>query len=486
MTVFEFNQETEALLRSKGLRCICQLCDCGLPHKHQGCRRLYPKHTKSNNDRNNIAMKSDYQSRFGETHSYIDPPKPIRPIEKPRNPNPPPMDLRTENKMAFRDFGTIEKSKPCKLQHQIEKLNSGQFEGKSVYEESYPGHQPQRTGLVRPQTVIKQEGLKRSFETEYNKGYSRKETTPQKPFFEKPTEANSLLYPGTMPVAQKSLKNSVHDGRVGMKAETCFPHKSSVQLGNDDEFDYSTTKSIQFQKYDDVTPVKSKKPVGMLKPRGKFNGKSSNSTEFQYDEVEATKARGQLCTEYPSLIKLSMDAPSNFNTVTSMSYNNWNAENFKKEKTINKNQSRYTPPKEKFQAHTQNQADFQNFGLPQRMVPYKPVLNRKSSAKIEGKSSYGQQFPNHGNISRVLYGDQHEDNLQLPPKDRKLESSTVMRNDYKNNKNVEKCKPFKPLMNSNVNGGEFHSATEYKSSFKLNAKQECIFPNFLVNNQMNY
>ena len=58
-------------------------------------------------------MQTDYQARFGEFHS-IAPTEAIRPIQKARNPNPPPMDCRTEQKLAYKHF-KAEKLKPCKV-----------------------------------------------------------------------------------------------------------------------------------------------------------------------------------------------------------------------------------------------------------------------------------------------------------------------------------------------------------------------------------
>ena len=58
-------------------------------------------------------MESDYQARFGTFHS-IAAPEAIRPILKARNPNPPPMDGRTEHQMAYIAFKS-EKLKPCKV-----------------------------------------------------------------------------------------------------------------------------------------------------------------------------------------------------------------------------------------------------------------------------------------------------------------------------------------------------------------------------------
>ena len=56
---------------------------------------------------------------------------------------------------------------------------------------------------------------------------------------------------------------------------------------------------------------------------GKFESATQNCVDYSFDEEEAAKGLGQLLRGHPSLIKKSMDAPKDFNTVTGTSYNNW-------------------------------------------------------------------------------------------------------------------------------------------------------------------
>jgi len=83
------------------------------PHRHQGCRKVLP--TVSLSLRNGKqSMVSDYQSKFGQVH-WVQPVEPIRPAQKPRDPNPPPMDLRTENQLSFKTFQNVDRMQPCKV-----------------------------------------------------------------------------------------------------------------------------------------------------------------------------------------------------------------------------------------------------------------------------------------------------------------------------------------------------------------------------------
>lgn len=59
-------------------------------------------------------MVSDYKSKFGNFHA-VAPVEAIRPMQRPLDPKPPPMDLRTENQMAYKAFENFERMKPCKV-----------------------------------------------------------------------------------------------------------------------------------------------------------------------------------------------------------------------------------------------------------------------------------------------------------------------------------------------------------------------------------
>ena len=357
-------------------------------------------------------------------------------------------------------------------------MTSGTFHGETVYKESYVGHIPQQVILQRPKTVFKPENNTFSAETEYSKGFPKKEKIYQPAYNEKPSRTYDLLYPDKDTIPKMSVKNIVHNGRKGERSEICMPKNSKVNIGTEGEFDHSTTNGVQFKQYDIPERTKSMKPGHKIVQREKFASISQNRVDFQYDETEAANSRAKKCEEYPSLIKLSMDAPTNFNTVTSMSYNNWQSENFKKSTISAKPSARYTPPKQKFEVVSQSHSDYKNYGVKRRVGLIHPPEQRISSAKISGESSYNTHFKNHGIIERKLYGDQHEDNIHLPPSCKKFEASTVMKSDF-GKKNVKKqamCKPSYSLQNA----GEFNTATEYNETFKPMAFQPCTFTKFMA------
>ena len=63
-------------------------------------------------------METDYQARFA-AYDGISPREAIIPMERPRDPNPPPMDFRTENKMAYKTFSAPAKVRPSKVNKYI-------------------------------------------------------------------------------------------------------------------------------------------------------------------------------------------------------------------------------------------------------------------------------------------------------------------------------------------------------------------------------
>ncbi|XP_057293464.1 stabilizer of axonemal microtubules 2-like [Hydractinia symbiolongicarpus] len=476
MAKFEWDKETIELLREKGLRCICQLCDCGRPHRHPYCRKQYPNVTYSFQQNRNNNMETSYQSRFNDFHN-IDPPKSMKPVEKQRDPNPPPMDFRTENKMAFKPHNATGKEKPCKLEAELAKLNAGNFDGNTVYNETYIGHQPVHVNPLRPKTVFKPEKGHFATETEYSKGYQKKIKIPQQSFREKPASTYGLLYPDPKPTAKNSVKNSIHDGRTGPRAELCAVKESNVHLGLDDDFNHITTNSLQFQKYDNIGKLKSMKPTQPIKPRTKFTAISQSKVDYGYDENDALKARAEKCQEYPSLLRLSMDEPADFRTVNRTSYNSWKPEDFNS--VVTKASNTYVPPTEQFDGISQTKADFKSYGIKPRVGMLRPIEARKSSGKMVDKSSYTLQYPHHGNVERKIYGDQHEDNLYLPPKSAKFDDATVMRSDF-TKRSAEKQKAFKPEYTLQNYGGEFSTETEYRKKYQKKEFEPCAFSKFLA------
>lgn len=65
-------------------------------------------------DKNKNRMETDYQSKFGSFRSGSRR-VPIRPIERPKDPNPPSMDFRTENHESYKFFSDVERLPPCKV-----------------------------------------------------------------------------------------------------------------------------------------------------------------------------------------------------------------------------------------------------------------------------------------------------------------------------------------------------------------------------------
>ena len=319
-------------------------------------------------------------------------------------------------------------------------------------------------------------------ETEYHKNFPKKEKIDQKSFEEKPALSYGLLYPDSEDIPKKSYKNSVHAGVMGEKAKTCIPHGDNIQLGTDDSKETVTTSKTFFKPYK-LDPVKSMKPQQKYTKRGHFSPTTQNKVDFQYDENEARKAKQDIVPEHPSLINLSMDIPLDFKTVKMMSYNS--IPGIKKNTSVKKT-DRYTPPKEKFEAKTTSQVDFQHFGTQPRVETMRPQIGRKSSAKFAKDSSYSSQYKNPGKVSRILYDAQYEDNLRLPPKSEKFNNTSVMQNDFQNRMNkVEKVEAFKPVYEIKHDLNEpFMGKTHYNEIYKTNEPQKCAFYEHLAKSKI--
>jgi hypothetical protein len=366
------------------------------------------------------------------------------------------------------------------LKGEIEKLSDGEFQGRSLYKDSYPVHKIDQIKMAPPTTSFKPtESRTFHTETEYHRNFPKKEKIEQEKFEEKPALSYNLIYPENMPgIPQKSYKNTVHDGQRGEKVEKCLPYKDSVQLGTDYQQQVTTTSKTFFRPYK-LSPVQSLKPKNTITKRGRFSATTQNKLDYKYNENEARAAKQQICPEYPSLINLSMDAPVDFQTVKMMSYNG--VPNKQHKHVIAKKLDTYTPPKEKFDAKTTSQVDFQSFGVQNRQESIRPVLNRKSSAKIQKDSSYSSQYKNPGKTNRILYDAQYEDNLRLPPKSEKFSDKSVMQSDFRNRPNTEKVKPFKPDYTLHSDSTkQFDGTTHYQDFYKMAEHDPCTFTKYLA------
>lgn len=351
---------------------------------------------------------------------------------------------------------------------------------RTVYKDSFPVHKLSKNGALRPATVFKPlNSPKFQTATEYHNNFQKKDKINQECFTEAPALAYNLMYPDGEVIPKKSLKNFIHDGRTGEKAKTCIPKKDHVQLGTDENLnELQTTSHEHFKKYE-ISPTKSMKPSYQMKPRGKFSAVTQSNVDFKYNENEAKLAKGIKCPEYPSLIKLSMDVPVDFKTVNRMSYNSLPSSAIASNNIYKKQTDVYVPPTDKFIATTTNQNDFKNFGAVRRVEMVKQPMPKRSSAKIQSDSSYMSQFKNPGKINRVLYGEQHEDNLHLPAKSEKFTKETVTKRDFQIQKGVEIAKPFKPDYKLHQTEGKIESSTEYNQTFKTN-EFDCSFPKYLA------
>lgn len=85
------------------------------PHNHPGCTKNFPS-MKLNFELKPASAynKTDYQSTFKDT-SRNPPAKMIKPLPSTLNPNPPLMDFRTTNRLAFKDLPNEGRTQPCKV-----------------------------------------------------------------------------------------------------------------------------------------------------------------------------------------------------------------------------------------------------------------------------------------------------------------------------------------------------------------------------------
>ncbi|KAJ7380060.1 hypothetical protein OS493_010767 [Desmophyllum pertusum] len=188
-----YTAETEKLLKEKGLKCVCELCDCGGYHPHIGCTKGTQK-MKSVFKRPGLSQaKTDYQQTY-TPHDGAKPRNARKPLPRLRNPHPPPMDFRTVQRM---DFITREPEPQgsCKFVEEYKRPDA-KIDGKTVYGQDFVDRgPPEVVKITRPQTVTQHQGLKFQSATTHNQAFTHKVPIPQEAYAELPCYTGAILYP---------------------------------------------------------------------------------------------------------------------------------------------------------------------------------------------------------------------------------------------------------------------------------------------------
>ncbi|XP_065052844.1 uncharacterized protein LOC135682057 isoform X2 [Rhopilema esculentum] len=474
----QLDEQTTRLLRSKGIRCICQLCDCGRPHKHPGCTKNFPSMKSTMELKPSMGQKTDYQKSFGLA-PLKSPAKIMRPLPATLNPNPPVMDFRTTNRLDFKKYKNAGRTKPCKLQEEYETL-TGLFQGDSVYKVDFPGHRPAPVKIERPATQKAQSDVKFDARTMYKDTFEGRGQPRLKAFQELPSFTYSILYPERgNPVEKISFKNAVHSGEFAEKPELLAPKESTVKIGMEGEHEMVTTNSDAFKTHQGFVKEQPFKVVTEWKPRPKFDCKTQAQDDFKGFGNKMPRPRKAI-TPPPETIDLKIDDKQYFETTKYTDHKITWDKNKLHRPPLTKVEERYSPPKEKLESQSVMRADFKKHNDVRPVALRPPDQTRATTAKFFSDTSYKAQFPNYGDVEVQRYGDPYEQPYYVKPLSRFLEEPSVMRRDFKDHGPVKRRSPILPENKRHAQGDQFHGETSYHADFLPKSVEPCTFAKLLT------
>eukprot|EP00794_Sanderia_malayensis_P003464 gene3464-3960_t len=465
----ELNEKTNDLLKKKGLRCICELCDCGKHHKHRGCKKILPivNATSKFSDR-----KTDYQESYKNKGS-LQMTQSVKPLPIALNPDPPIMDFRTTNRLHFKKENVVERTKPCKLTSEYEGL-TGPFNGSSVYKVDFPGHNPSPIKIERPKTQKVEREVKLDDRTMYMNAFQPKEKGKPDAFQELPSFAYSILYPDrNNPIDKISFKNEIHAGKFVARPDALAPKGGAIKIGIEGSYDHMTTHNDTFKQYTNFKKEQPLKKDVEWKPRPKFSSKTRAQEDFQGFGVKMPERRKPI-TPPPETIDLRVDKNRYLETTKENELKITWEKNKLYRPPLQKAVERYTPPKDKFEGLSVMQADFQKH-QPVKPTIMKPIPLHKQvdGGKFSSATSYGSQFPDYGKIQISRHGDRYEKQYYVKPINKFNEGDTVMRCDFKSHGNVKRVSPIIPENNRHAKGEQFYGETSYNREFQPKKIEPC-------------
>lgn len=477
-----YSAETQQLLKEKSLQCICELCDCGRHHRHEGCTKSTDEIKKLFKRPGLKECSTDYQSSYKLQPCHF-----VRSIRRPlprlRNPNPPPMDFRTVTNTEYVHHDDFPgRPKPFKLEDNFHPLSNDQFDGQTSYAAAFVNRgKPTQVKLTRPVTNATGRPQHRfSDETTHNTTFSAKTAARATTFSELPSFAGSLLYPDRRSSNLRTQNQESYQGTYAPRSDFCGPRETAIKLGIEGDYEHETVHRTTYKKHEDKVQrsPKVRKPMLKLAQRVTFDATTQAQSDFPSYKKGGFPPPQKPCPPYPATINLAVDSSQDFTTTNKELYKGqWGVGVVK----MKPKESRYSPPKEKFHETTQTMEDFKPKQIT-RVSFAKPAQNiAASKLKLSDETSYKAQYPRYTNSAPFTrYGDFHEQAFYVKPLVRfDQQGGSVTTKDFKQPGGFRPRTSYKPKEKLDGNKGEMVGESEYRSTYKQKELQECMYVKYV-------
>ncbi|XP_013382513.1 stabilizer of axonemal microtubules 1-like [Lingula anatina] len=358
--------------------CICEICDCGRHKHHKNCKRV----GKINKRRQKQCLLTTSQETFKAFSAR--PRSSKRPPQTPRDPNPPPMMFKTNQRDDFRPHGEVPRVQPFAFPDTYE-IDKGPFQNVTFYSAEYgPKELPSET-ILRPTSqgrYMRKTSAKLDTRTTNKESFKHWVPQPAIRFGELPSFTGSVLYPEQKNKLPQSTQQQSYPGAYAKKLEPCKIGEGDIKFEGAQMF--VTEQRANFPGHDpklNPMPEPFVKEDQTYRPKdGKFDGLTVTMADFTEKELAAAHVPRALAP----ITKLDENKPK-FDGRTSFKefYKNWNVQPRKRYGDFHEAQ-KYFPPIEKFDTKSTTQATY----IPKEFDPVKPYIPEEHTLNKDGKLDF--------------------------------------------------------------------------------------------------
>ncbi|KAK2561342.1 hypothetical protein P5673_015840 [Acropora cervicornis] len=472
----QYTAETDNLLKEKGLKCVCELCDCGGYHRHQGCMKNSHK-VKAVFQRPGMSdVKTDYQQTY-TLHEDTMPRNPRKPLPRLRNPNPPPMDFRTVQRMDFIE----RKPEPLQFHKATEEYKTPEekIDGKTVYAQDFVDRGPTEVvKITRPQTIVQNGNLKFQSATTHKQTFTPKIPSPQVPFAERPCFTGSILYPDKESKYDvKTWNQDVYRGKFAARPEAFKPKEAQITIGTEGDHLLTTVHKAEFTKPEQGgrREVKVQKPTLKTEKRSKFRGDTQAKSDFPGFGTKMPLPP-KPCSPPPATLRLAMNNSQDFETTNKEFYKiSWDPSKMERTKILKPESGEYVQPEVKFASTTITKEDFKKRETARMPKIRPPSRIEPSKAKFFSETAYSAQFKPYKKVPFVRYGDFHETNFYQKPVVKFYQDGSVTAQDFKGAEGGRPRTTMKPEEKLEKINEKMTGHTSYSEAYSRKKLPQCSY-----------
>ncbi|XP_064650526.1 stabilizer of axonemal microtubules 1-like [Lineus longissimus] len=396
--------------------CICELCDCGRHKHHKDCKRNVPK-TQALREK----PLTDYQATF----KAVQDPRPRsnkRPPQTPRDPHPPNMILKTNQREEFQPYDVVKDGRPPAFVQDTTYVPGNQpFDGMTYYKQTYtPKPLENLVSQRMPPGKARNPG---QFDSRTTYKEFHKQWVPQvtKSYGEMPVFTGSILYPDrTTRDDMKTVMRDSYPGAVAKKQEPAKIPQGNILIEGDQDHHTVHRDTYKNIRGDHRVKTITYDPEPTIQ-RGNFFGETQQMRDFPpYKNGRRQPRPPNMVEPAPETINLKFNNNTSFDTEQRHEFKGIDTNRYPAPKTMKQGTTTYEPPTEKFATMTVQKTDYVPKDLGEANAPKARMPRRKETdkGKFDGHTTNKEHYKNWKPNPRIKHGDFYEavTNNYVPPR----------------------------------------------------------------------